>query len=603
MRVLGRIWNQAIRSLAATVPARAKGAGFAELARQAEERADANAAAALFARLDTSDVAQAQACWRIGRTLGRAGRLGEAHRALEVARELDPSSIDVISDLGNVAALSGRLDDAERHYRAALERAPGNPGVLANLGHLLRVRRDSAGATAAFSEALAHDPACEAALKGYAGLASTAGGLERLAGVLERVPECAAAHCAHAAVLLRVTRQAARALEQFDVARRLGLDDADLHGGRGLALVALGRTEEALCEFDVALAHDPGNEAWRWHRALALLALGRFAEGWIDYEIRLRSEDRPQRDFTLPRWDGGDLSTKTIVVHAEQGLGDEIMFASCLPEVIARARGCVVDCDPKLGELYRRSFPGARIHSGTQFDDDAWLATLGPADCQIPVGSLPLHLRRTREEFPDLERYLVADPIRVRRWRERLDASGARTTIGLSWQGGTRDTGRERRSVGLEQLRPLLDRPDTLWVSLQYDARAEDVQGFARASGLRFVHWPEAISNYEETAALLCALALTVSVCTALVHLAGALGRPAWVLTPLAPEWHYGTSGKRMAWYRSVRLFRQRPGESWEPAIARLGAALDARLASLPDTRQSTQSSAQVAGASRAGPH
>ena len=579
MSILGRIWSQAKRSLAVASPPRPEGAGFAELARAAEEGADAEAAAALFARLSAAGIADAEACWRIGRTLGRVGRLDQARRALEAACELDPSSADVHSDLGNVAALSGRLEEAERHYRAALARAPVNPGILANLGHLLRARREAVGAMVAFAEALEHDPGCEAALKGYASLATTTEGLERLARILEQVPDCAAAHAAHAAVLLRVTQNAPRALEQFDLARGLGLDDADLHGGRGLALNALGRTEEALHEFDAALARDPDSGPWRWHRALALLALGRYAEGWVDYEIRLRSEDRPQRDFALRRWEGGDLTAKTILVHAEQGLGDEIMFASCLPEVIARAGGCIIDCHPKLAGLYRRSFPSARVHAGTQFDDGAWLAALGTADCQIPVGSLPLYLRPSREAFPVRERYLVADPARVQRWRARLAELGARSVIGLSWQGGTRDTGRERRSVSLEQLRPLLGRPDTAWVSLQYDARAEDVEDFARASGLPLVHWPEAVSDYEETAAVLCALELTISVCTALVHLAGALGRPAWVLAPLAPEWRYGVRGECMPWYGSVRLFRQRPGESWQPVIARVEEALDARPA------------------------
>jgi tetratricopeptide (TPR) repeat protein len=579
MSVLKRIFSRAKRSIgvASSVPTEA--VPFAEQARVAEEGADGDAASAIFARMRATGALDLEAYWRLGRALGRSGRFEEARDALEAARGLDASLGDVDADLGNVAALCGRLGDAERHYRAALARHPGHPGILANLGRLLWTRRERAAAKAAFAEALEHDPGWEPALKGFASLAIDEQDLGRLRRVLERAPDCAAAHAAHGAVLLRVAQDAPGALEQFDLALHGGDDDVDVHGGRGLALNALGRTQEALQEFDAALARDPHDGSWRWHRALALLALGRYAVGWVDYEIRLRSEDRPQRDFGLPRWTGGDLSAQTILVHAEQGLGDEIMFASCLPEIVARAHGCIIDCHPKLAGLYRRSFPGARIHAGTQFDDPGWLAALGPADCQVPVGSLPLYLRPSRAAFPDRDHYLVADPARVQRWRARLAGLGARDVIGLSWRGGSKDTGRERRSVSLERLRPLLARPGAHWISLQYDTAPREVEAFAQASGVRLSHWPEAIDDYEETAAMLCALDLTISVCTALVHLAGALGRPVWVAAPVAPEWRYGVRGVDMPWYGSVRLYRQSPGEDWEPVIARLGAALDKRRA------------------------
>ena len=164
--------------------------------------------------------------------------------------------------------------------------------------------------------------------------------------------------------------------------------------------------------------------------------------------------------------------------------------------------------------------------------------------------------------------YLRADPTKVDRWRARLAALGPGPAVGISWRGGTARTRTERRSLSLPALLPLLREAGFHFVSLQYgpDAAAE-VARFAAESGISVHHWQEAIDDYDETAALATALEAIVSVCTAVVHLGGALGRPVWVATPRVPEWRYGTSGERMPWYPSVRLLRQAEGEGWTPVI------------------------------------
>lgn len=575
MSVLGRIWSQAKRSMRIPVARSGDFSPFIAQALVIEETADAAAALALLQGMRSVAAASPEAYWRLGRTLGRAGDLEHAREALEAARGLDPALGDVDADLGNVEALGGRLEEADQCYRAALARHPGHPEMLANLGQLLRVKREPLAARAIFAQALDSDPECAPALKGFAAVGFGGEDLERVAHIAAAAPECAAAHAAYATLLHRVPLDAERALEHFERARALGLDDGEVHGGRGLVLRELGRVDEALGALDTALVRDPGNAVWRWHRALLLLAQGRYTEGWADYEFRLRSEDRPQRSFGLPRWSGGGLAGRNLLVHAEQGLGDEIMFASCLPEVSARAERCIVDCHPKLASLYRRSFPGVVVHAGPQLNDSSWLAALGGADCQVPVGSLPLYLRRNMSDFPQ-RRYLLADSSRVQRWRSRLAALGSRHVIGVSWQGGTRESRRAQRTVGLEGLRPLLATQGIHWISLQYDATAAEVEAFAAAARVKLSHWSQVVEDFDETAALLCALDLTISVCTAVVHLAGALGCPVWVLTPHAPEWRYGLSGDAMAWYDSVRLFRKLPGEDWTRTVGRMREALDA---------------------------
>jgi hypothetical protein len=257
----------------------------------------------------------------------------------------------------------------------------------------------------------------------------------------------------------------------------------------------------------------------------------------------------------------------TLLVYAEQGIGDEILFASCLPEVVAAARHCVIDCAPKLAALFQRSFPTATVRGGYQTDPVDWARSLG-VDLQIPAGSLPLHLRREASGFPAHAGYLRADAGKVDRWRDRLRALGPGRTIGLSWRGGTARTRAERRSITLAELAPVLGLPGFHFVSLQYDQdAAAEVTDFGSKFGRLIHHWPDAIDDFDETAALVTALDGVVSVCTAVVHLAGALGRPAWVMTPRVPEWRYGAQGERMPWYPSVRLVRQVASGDWTPVV------------------------------------
>ena len=194
-------------------------------------------------------------------------------------------------------------------------------------------------------------------------------------------------------------------------------------------------------------------------------------------------------------------------------------------------------------------------------------------DLQIPMGSLPGLFRNSWDEFPRHGGYLRADPDRVAYWRARLDALGPGPKIGLSWRGGVAATRRHLRCIELEQLLPVMELPAT-FVSLQYGDCADDLSRLRLQHGRSLTHWQDALDDYEETAALTCALDLVISVCTAVIHLAGALGRPVWVLVPAIAEWRYMNRGERLPWYPSARLFRQTQPAVWESAIQRMAEQL-----------------------------
>jgi len=204
---------------------------------------------------------------------------------------------------------------------------------------------------------------------------------------------------------------------------------------------------------------------------------------------------------------------------------------------------------------------------------------VGHPDYHVLAGSLPGLLRNRLEDFPRHEGYLVADPLRAERWRARLAELGPGPKIGLSWRGGTHLTRRSLRSLALHDLLPVLRTMGLRFISLQYGECAAELEGLRRETGIEVVHWPEAIDDYEETAALCASLDLTLSVCTSVIHLNGALGKPVWVMVPAVAEWRYGVQGDSMPWYPSVRLIRQASGGDWSDVFARVTRDLAERFA------------------------
>ena len=341
--------------------------------------------------------------------------------------------------------------------------------------------------------------------------------------------------------------------------------------------------------YEKALALDREDAQAHVNRGMLRILTGDFEHGWPDYEWRVRTDElvASYRRFPMPRWDGSPLAGRTLLVHAEQGLGDEIMYGSCIPEVIAQAGHCVVECADRLVPLFSRSFPQATIRGMAKGDVTEWLKDVPPVDVQVPAGSLPLFLRRKAADFPRERAYLKADPARVAAWRARLADLSPGLKIGLSWRGGVPVTGNVLRSVPLERMLPFLRQEGVSFISLQYGETRGDLDRLARLHGISVQHWQDAIDDYEETAALMCALDLTISVCTAVVHVGGALGRPVWTMAPLRPEARYGASGDTMPWYASVRMFRQPAYGDWDSVIANVAREL-AALAANPMLRSSS---------------
>lgn len=456
----------------------------------------------------------------------------------------DPGNARAHYEMGRLLRIQGALDEAFACQAAAVEADPQFADAYTELGWLHDRRRDYASALAANEKALELQPDHRTALHN---LGFTLGKLEhyeRGLQVLEKLCE------------------------------RVPVTHTGPWVNLATALAANGELARAEAIYERVLEVEPNNVSARWNRSHFILARHDFARGWPEYEWRLLTNAVRPRLLPHAPWRGEPLEGKSIVLSADQGLGDEMMFASCAPDVIARAREVTIECAPRLAALFRRSFAGARVVEGEQDLEPDWLPSVRQADFHSPMSSLPLQLRTCLDDFPRHRGYLRAAPERVEFWRSRLAGLGAGLKVGLSWRGGTQATRKRLRSLDLGELRSLCSAPRCRFVSLQYGDCAAEVARFTAETGIPVAHWPEAIQDYDETAALCAALDLTVSVCTSIIHLNGALGRPVWILVPSVPEWRYGFAGEHMPWYPSARLFRQDDRGTWTPVVERVVAEL-----------------------------
>jgi tetratricopeptide (TPR) repeat protein len=506
------------------------------------------------------------------------GRKADAVLLLDSVLRAHPDLPEAHLLLGTLQHERGETDDARDSYTLAAHFAPQSWRPLYNLGLLELEQGRATHAIRALENAVACGDG-NARVHNSLGAAYMAArrldaALEQFRRAIELDPAFAEAHSNLGYVLLRE-------LEDYDGGARHIERAMALEPGRpatalnwGLVLQHRGESDEALALYDRLLGADPAFHEARLNRGLARLARGDFAQGWDDYEARKALAPESGAGLPVaPEWDGSDLADRGIVVYAEQGLGDEIMFASCLPDVVRAARACIVECNPKLVALFRRSFPQASVFATGSAQTALRAAELG-AQWRTLIGSLPRFVRHARADFPAHTGYLRADPARVRHWKERLARLPGRRKVGISWRGGAPSTQRSVRSIPLEQWRGVLQLRDVDFISLQYTDCSHEIASVARDGQACVHHWREALDDYDETAALVSALDLVISVQTATVHLCGALGVTTWALISDTPEWRYCESGDTMPWYPSVRLLRKQRSEEWPDVLAEVAKCL-----------------------------
>ncbi len=512
----------------------------------------------------------------LGTIKAQSGRLGEAHRLVSAAVKINPRAPQAWANLGQVLHGLKRDQDALDCFDKALALAPGDVAIAHNRANALLSLGKSAEALAAFQEVLARVPQHpEARLN--SGIAQAALGFSELAvAEFDRALTLMSGHpVAHfnRGIALYDLGRYADAVAAHDNALAAAPDHAGAHLNRGRALAALNRLDDAIASYGKARALRKDDADSHFMESLALLTLGDYRRGFEKYEWRWRRSGMPeQKSRGRPLWLGDyPLARKTVLVHAEQGFGDTIQFARYVPLLAAAGANVVLEVQPELTALMARLDGAATVIARGEAPPQQF-------DVHCPLGSLPLAFKTEPATVPANIPYLSADDEHLRKWSARLGAL-ERPRIAIAWAGNPGHLNDRNRSIAFAQLAPLFPLPlagegrvGARFISVQRDVRDEDAQILAGEA--RVTHVGAELENFSDTAAAIALADLVISVDTAVAHLAGAMGRPLWMLVPFAPDWRWTLDGETSPWYPTARLFRQTSLGDWDGVIARVGAEL-----------------------------
>lgn len=516
-----------------------------------------------------------------------AGMLAYERGALALARDLigraataNPTSAQALVNLGAVHHATGDNVRAEASFRDALKLDPVLPHAWRNLGVLQAGRGELREALGCYRNALAADPGAVELLTAAAGLHAA---LDEHDVAIGHYRDALSARPDYPPALLGLATTQhtlgdfAAARANFMRARATAPQCMAAWIGIGTVALDSGDFDAAIECFSAVIAREPGHAQARYHRAIAYLCAGRLREGWTEFGWRWASRefDSIPRPFRTARWDGGSLDGRSVLVWREQGLGDEIVFASMLEELAARTARCIVECEPRLHALFSRSFPGIELVAGGHPPHP--LTAAAGLDGHAPIGDFARVLRPAIGAFPRKRGYLRADPAAVRDWRVRLERLGPGAKIGICWRSADRRGIRALASTELIHWVPVFAQRGACFINLQYDECRVELADARARFGTEIACFDDLDMRVEidRTAALIAALDLVISAPTTVSVLAGALGVDTWQLT-CGADWH-ALGEPNSPWQPSVRRFYRTVGERWEDTLAAVAIELDKR--------------------------
>lgn len=541
------------------------------------------------------------AYYNLGNVYKEAGQLDEAITAYQKAIQINPSNADAYVNLGSIYKMQGLIDLAINYFQNALNLKPNHLPANYNLAYLFQEERRFDEAIKFYQRTLRLQPDLFAAYYNLGYIYHQRKQLEEAIDsyqkALELKPDMSDAY-RNLGLAFYDKKEFEESIIYYQKALELNPGYIDAYNNLGAIAHDRGNYFEAILKFKKALELDPnlatacnnlGNAFYRignddeallyYLRALSinaeyaeahanmshvLLSQGNFEEGWREYEWRLLKEESRASLFPQPVWDGSSLENKTLLIYAEQGVGDEIMFASCIPDLISLNGSLIVECDKRLVPLFVRAFPKCKIMERFDYGKKESLSPPS-ADLKLAIGSLPGFFRRDFKAFFNQKPYLMPDERKVSEWKKRFSEFEEKMKIGISWRGGSTPNVIRERSASLEQWAGLFSIPGIAFINLQYGECAEEIRQIEDTFGMKIHMWQDTdpLKDLDVFAAQIAALDLVISVDNATVHMAGALGVPVWVLLPKVCEWRWMKEREDTPWYPTMRLYRQTIHGDW----------------------------------------
>ena len=498
--------------------------------------------------------------------------LESLERGIDVAGPLTRDTMGFYNNVANALRSNERYEEAEPMLRELVRVGPDEWQHWHNLAQLLANTKRPEEAAAAVRRAIAIEPTFgpNHAVLGVA-LIET-GRIQSAQNALQRCLDLGwdgdPAVWTHLASTYRMQGDAQRSLELLQHVLEMMGPSPSPFNNVGIVLNLLGRFDEAHEHFRHGIELEPDDSTWLANYGYSLLTAGVVTEGWDHWEYGLDSGPRGcERPLPQARWAPADTDVR-VLCYREQGVGDEILFASCLPDLARAARDVVYEADTRLVPLFTRSFPGIEVREQTfnpfvgQLADDF--------DRAIPVGSLPLHFRPTVDDFPkDRTSFLVADPEAVEHWRARLtELANGNAVVGLSWRSRIKSAERRLEYTHLYEWGELFAIPGVTWVNLQYDDCDRELNAAEREFGISIANWRDIdyMNDFDTVAAIMSACDLVVAPRNAVAMLSGALGVPTVMM---GNRWDWSDLGTDTSpWFPSVELVYRHVGDEWDEVLA-----------------------------------
>ena len=464
----------------------------------------------------------------LGVLLKSRGKLDEAIEYFRKAIHRNPAFLDAHYNLGNALHMKGNLEEAITCYRNVLHLKPGDYEAWNNLGNVLKEKECFVEATASYQEALQINP-------------NFALAFSNLGTVFQDQGEFA------------------KAQQNYQKALDIDPQCISAHNNMGVALREQGYLDEAIAYFQKAVDINPADPEAHWNMAITSLLAGKLAEGWREYEWRFKRKNVivVERLFSQPRWNGSDIQGRVIVLYAEQGLGDMVHFIRYAPLVAGKGATVIVECQKELVPLVQSVQGVADV-----FEKGAELPAF---DVWCPLLSLPLLFATTSENIPADVPYLQVQKEMKETWRQRVLSDPPGFRVGLVWAGNPKYRHDRIRSCPLELFRKLGEIEGVQLYSLQKGGAAG--QAKLPLGEVDIIDYMDEVRHFADTAALIENLDLVISVDTAVLHVAGAMGKRAWALLPYAPDWRWMLNRNDSPWYPTVKLFRQPKYGDWESVL------------------------------------